>query len=513
MEPAVFILYAVLWAVPLLGLATSPLRAFRAYPEREALLCSGWIQHTGWLEYYVGLIRDGLALVSGLILVIVALTTRLPVGYGAALFGLVALAVARRRIGNRRVIDHLIRHPDPHPDDLFRLVWQSRSVWPPHQKIATRSIGPGEADFTGKPPWLDGRYGLWLAFYDTTFVAGLVMQAANELGGGVFRTIFDTCARLWSTRTASHLRLRLVVTGHEELSRVRSQAVIVLTHESMLDFCLSFYAMAGVRTARGTRIAPRFMAAKDHFIDNVLIHHVLGLGRAMKASGMVFVDRKTRGKGGQAIDDAVTALRRDSECDLAIFPQGTRAKPHVSSTGELLGAGYYTTARGGRPAGHVRRGAAAIAARLVAEQDLDLVAVGVVGTASVVPARSLRARTHRTVHYAISPPLHFERGADVDEASLTRTIDLLLRRTAQVNERLLLAWQHRTGSTDAERDSLAAALSRWEDADDPIPFATLDEILSGDESVMDERLRALQALALAGGDDTRWAELRRRVVG
>ncbi|MBI2981411.1 MAG: 1-acyl-sn-glycerol-3-phosphate acyltransferase, partial [Deltaproteobacteria bacterium] len=90
---------------------------------------------------------------------------------------------------------------------------------------------------------------------------------------------------------------------------MEGKIILVFNHKSQLDFVFNFFALSATSLAKGRSLRPRFLAAKDHFIDNKLIHSGLGIGRTIQEVGMVFVDRK--GKGRHAIDEAVTTLLKN----------------------------------------------------------------------------------------------------------------------------------------------------------------------------------------------------------
>ena len=96
---------------------------------------------------------------------------------------------------------------------------------------------------------------------------------------------------------------------------------LAFNHESIIDFCLLF-ATGARKTGDGRYLAPRFIAAKDHFKDNPILYSILGIGRAMERSGMIFVDRKTPGAGSKIIEESSQVIK-ELGVDVAIFPQGT----------------------------------------------------------------------------------------------------------------------------------------------------------------------------------------------
>ena len=498
-----FFVVCVLYTVPLMRFGLWPLRVFRRVPETPRAVKPDVLELLGRMELYGALPRDLLVGVAGAIMLLLWLFGAPLRGYGATLLLLVLVSWANRRLANRRAAVQLLRYPDAHPDDFFRCYARACSFWPPPGPIQTRSLATDCADFTDRKPLRRPINALYLSCWDTMHIVSLILQASGRSPNAEFIRLFDSAARLWSTRTAWHFRLRLEAVGLEHLKDVREQAVVCLNHESLLDFCLSFYAIGGTRTARGRRLRPRFIAAKDHFQDNVFIHSVLGVGRAMSVAGMIYVDRKTPGAAGAVVADSVQVLR-DSDVDLAIFPQGTRASPHWAPDGTATGAGYYTTAKRIPGQGHFRRGAAAIAFELSRHKPVDVVCVGITGTAQVLPARSFAVRTHTTVRYDVLPPIHIHAGSDANEEALLLRIERRLRRTARVNERLL-----ETAGLAQLRD----VLEEWALVADPIPYATLDAILSLPFELRVSWVDEFEALAKQRAGAETWRAFRARLVG
>jgi len=82
-----------------------------------------------------------------------------------------------------------------------------------------------------------------------------------------------------------------------------------------------------------------------------------------------------------------------------------------------------------------------------------------------------------------------------------------------VNERLLVGWQRETGSSDAARARLAEALTDWDEAPEPAPFAILDCILSLPPDNREQLLLRFEHYALEGIDFDGWCSFRAAVLG
>ena len=301
-----------------------------------------------------------------------------PLGFTLPALGWL-VARQHRRAGNRQINDMFERHWTPHPGQLFDYVHQVRSPWPPLAPVLLEELDATHVDFKARSMTMSPFMEFVFAVLETAALANFVLQGADDLPLDRFRRTFDTVGRTWSLRVAYRLRLAMKVEGAEHLEDVKNQTFLAFNHESIIDFCLAFFATGARKTGDGRYLAPRFIAAKDHFKDNPILYSILGIGRAMERSGMIFVDRKTPGAGLKIIEESSQVIK-ELGVDVAIFPQGTRALGHYSDDGAILGAGYYTTT-GRRPvgSGHFRRGLSMMAAELSKTQDVDILPIGIVG--------------------------------------------------------------------------------------------------------------------------------------
>ncbi len=463
----------------------------------------------GRVEYYLSAVRDPVVGVLGIGVGMIGAWSGAGVGHGLMMVALVLVSRQARRYANDRAVRQLLREPDAHPADFWATWQRAISPWPPVGEIATRSVQPDLVDFTDRPRPRWPLSALLHAQFDTANVAWLMLHGERTLSQAEFLRVFDSGTRMWSLRSAWHFRVRLEVEGLEAIEQVEHQAIVLFNHESLLDFALGFYVLGGVETRMGRRIRARFLAAKDHFYDNWILHTALGIGRAMVAAGMIFVDRSSKGAGASVVTDSVVTLQR-FDVDLALFPQGTRARAHFDADGRPVAGGYYTTSRvAGRR--HFRRGGAAIAAGLSRRQPVDVLCVAILGTARVIPTRTRIVQTHQTIRYRVLPPVRLDRGDEVDESALLRRCELLLRQTARVNERLLEGWARDLERDESDRAAVAAALNDWDEAEEPIPFAALDLILTRPLAVRRPLLERFEAMALEGADEAAWDALRTEV--
>lgn len=173
-----------------------------------------------------------------------------------------------------------------------------------------------------------------------TIISGLILTLAfwwpNQ------RLYYFVSHRIWGPGLlwASGAKVRI-----EGLDRVRNlpPAIYFANHRSYLDI-------------------PAMMAAFDlplYFIAKIELRKVPFLGWAMRAVGMVFVDRKNSEKARQSIQKAGEIIRGGK--NIAAYPEGTRSK-----TSELL------TFKKGTFALAIREGIPLVPVALVGTEKIDL---------------------------------------------------------------------------------------------------------------------------------------------
>lgn len=504
------VLWALSYAIPFIGLLSRALRL--GGPRTFQRYRSQAVRWLGWVEFWWSLPRD--VLWAG-----IALGFWLLSGAWVEMLWVLSLPVlgwtlgrAHRRFGNRAINDMFERHWTPNPKEVYDYVHWMRSPWPLMAPVELEELDATHVDFRDRAapgsPFIEFVF----AVLETAALANFVLQAADDLPVNRFRRMFDTVGRTWSLRVAYRFRLEMKVEGAEHLQGVRNQAFLAFNHESIMDFCLAFFATGARETGAGRYLAPRFIAAKDHFKDNPILYSILGIGRAMERSGMIFVDRKTPGAGLQVVQESSKVIK-DLGVDVAIFPQGTRALGHYSANGQILGAGYYTTT-GRRPVGcgHFRRGLSMMAAELSKTQDVDILPIGIVGAALVIPAKTFAVSTHRTVTYTIGPCFRMAKGAQHEAEALLKEVELIVRRAAHINGRLIERWAGELGRDAHDADQLMQLLKSWEEAEEPLPFAVMDLIFTRSPERRESWLEQVFELAHARAPNERWAELRKEIT-
>lgn len=256
---------------------------------------------------------------------------------------------------------------------------------------------------------------VWIRIlWDTAHLAHISLRALKFIGPAYARQIFDVMAAMWGKRLIQDLHADLHVVGGENVEGLAGKNIIVMNHKSQLDFGLCFFALSHLRLAGGRKLRPRFIVAKDHFVDNPLVYDWIGIGKLIESVHMVFIDRTKTTQGFQSLSQAAQFLL-EQEIDIAIYPQGTRAEGNTDRTCKRRDAGYYTTISPRDMDGdlsHLKKGAAYLAVDVLLEllqqksdQPLNLIFVGISGTAVALAKQSSQVQLETDFHFNIGRPL------------------------------------------------------------------------------------------------------------
>jgi len=329
-------------------------------------------------------------------------------------FALLSLFTYRRHVSTGLKMTEFIRvNPTVHPQEFFNIYYQHLGpLNKPIPEHATRVVDPEDVSYlTGEKP-TQGYGRLLYGFYDTAIFARSAYKALQQIGIVYGRDSFDVWAELWGSRMIQLFHSSLKLVGSEKFKDIDGKIILVFNHKSHLDFVLNFFILSQIRLKDGRRIRPRYMAAKDHFVDNKFIYSGLGVGRLIESVDMVFVDRK--GRGADAITQAAHVLV-DRDVSIAMYPQGTRAYGNVDWAGERRDAGFYTTGSARRlrdELGHLKKGVGFLALDTAIElgkrgsdKPVHLVFIGIEGTANLVPKGSVKIQTESEVTFTVGDSL------------------------------------------------------------------------------------------------------------
>ncbi len=311
-----------------------------------------------------------------------------------------------------KIAEFLRTNPSISPRVFFEWFYQLLGPIPYRlpDPMEQEQVDPDGVDFrTGNPPEQSTRLlvkGLW----DTAHLAHICLRNLKYIGPESAREIFDCMASMWGKRILEILNGSFEIKGADKLHNLRGRIVLSLNHKSHTDFVMTFFALSGIRLPSGRRVRPRFVTAKDHFVDNLFVYEFLGVGRLIETVDMVFIERKKTGKGQDILSQAASFVA-NKPIEIAIFPQGTRAVAHLDRSGRRRDAGYYTTfspKEADKDMGHFRKGLAYLsldAALKLAEQGEDtplhIVNIGIEGTASLAGKGSYTLQTEVPVVFNV----------------------------------------------------------------------------------------------------------------
>ncbi len=539
------------YLTPFLRLLSRPLRAVLA-PKKKFFPVSflPFLVRIGRLEYLLGPFRDRLLSVVLLSIVVWLWFKESPLSqetlFASSLivfYNLLAIITIRYRDGIRLKLAEIARcHSNTHPEDFFRLFYISMSPWPPTFPVSgLREIDFRDTDYrSGQAPRLS-RWPIVESALATSTLARMAMLAFKRVGPEYGRDAFDGLARLWGSRIAQIFHGHLKIHGSRQIPPIEGKTLLLFNHKSYLDFALNFFALGSIRKSDGRHLRPRFIAAKDHFIDNPIIYSWIGLGKVIENAGMIFINRE-KGKGWAAMQQAAEKLM-NSDVEIAVYPQGTRAYFMRSPSGERLDAGYYTTftkKTWDQPLGHLKTGTAhlildtLLALRERGERRLNVMVTGIMGSAIAGPKGSFKAQSEAEVSFRILPlwtlSTDLVEGVQAPSAAEPATAGerLYLQRIqelqAEINRKLLEAtdWHRyllerlpleleKLGIAGPEVAAALARLRQDESEGRGRPFILLDRIFSLSPELWERFLRLYVSLQSKESDEGSWRALLQEV--
>ncbi len=551
------------YLIPFARLVSRPLRAVMAEQEKNRTFpYPPWLVKLGRWEYLGGPLRDRVITFLLLGTVLYYWFTESPLSVDTLIaspfivtYALLAIVAIAYRDSVRMKLTELARtQSNIHPEDFFNLYYALLSPWPPpFPESGFRKVDFNDADYrSGEKPILTF-WPLLDSVWMTNTLARLAIMAFKRVGPTYGRDAFDGLARLWGSAAARNLKARLHTLGSENLPPLEGKTLLLFNHKSVLDFAFNFFALGSITKkmkdpnpgdppGSGTRhLRPRFIAARDHFIDNPFIYSWVSVGKCIENAGMIFINRK-KGKGWAAMAEAAKKLV-DSDVEIAVYPQGTRAFSLKSPTGERLDAGYYTTfskKTWDLPLGHLKPGTAHLILDTLhllqerGEDHLNILVVGMSGTGSTWAKKSFQIQTETEVEYKIAPlwvlPTQWAQGIRRPEGPEATSPEerLYLQRIEELqitlNQKLLEATDWHRQLRKRVSDQMAylrfsseeiASLDRFlQERDlqgDSMPFILVDRILSLKPNLWERFLRLLYKLKDDRQDNPAWRALLQEV--
>jgi 1-acyl-sn-glycerol-3-phosphate acyltransferase len=245
---------------------------------------------------------------------------------------------------------------------------------------------------------------------DTAYICHICLAGLKALGPSYLKEFVDNMGALWGRRLLELSQSLFRVTGLEQLQSMKGRSLLVFNHKSSFDFVLTYFALSSVLVNEERVIKPRFILAKDHFKDNWLVYHLLGIGKVCEAIDMVFVSRKEKDINHASLKTAAQHIV-GKDIDITIYPQGTRAPGNYDRALKRRDAGFYTTVRKKDVASslaHIKKGTSYLVLEALTimkakgiSEPLNLVFIGVNGTATILPKGSMRIQTETEVVFRV----------------------------------------------------------------------------------------------------------------
>ena len=104
------------------------------------------------------------------------------------------------------------------------------------------------------------------------------------------------------------------------------------------------------------------------------------------------------------------------------------------------------------------------------------------------------------------------KGDEHEAARLLCEVELIVRRAAHINRRLIERWAVELGKNEGERDAFAASLESWQEAEEPLPFAVMDLIFTKEASGRDVWLHRVSELAQTHAPMETWKNFREEIT-
>lgn len=398
---------ALFYIIPLLRLA------FFWMPPFDSKVLRNFNAAIGRLEWLVGTLRDIFGLPVFLFFAARGVYEQAYIlaAWYAGFALLSVFAVARFKLHARRMAKFSLISPAIDPKLFFTCYYAGFGVLPVKLPSAISTIDPRNCSFrTAKI--CKSLWPVIIGLFNTITLARLIVASFRWKGPEYSRKVAENIASIWGSRAVSLGKLSVRTEGLEKLSGLDGKFIFAFNHASYLDFVVAPMVLAGSYHIR-------FLAARDHFMDNPFLYFIMG--RAMHVAGMIFVDRFKKDTSPRAAAIEAVEKLAGGGISIVIFPQGTRAYGNIGPNGQRLDSGYYTSGKKDRlikTGGHMKKGAAfiavdaAISLREREQSRVHIIPVGLAGTGQAVPKKAFRMRTGTEITVRIGEPITIK-GSDV----------------------------------------------------------------------------------------------------
>lgn len=325
--------------------------------------------------------------------------------------------IYQRKKYYQKIINWANHLKHPHPVCFFKYYYLTFGPFGSFLPPEIEKIDPCEVFFkTSETPKISIEP-VFAGLMVTCALSRLMVKAHKWFGVEASAALGDVILELWGAAIAKIAKLDVICKGLEKLEGLSGRNILLLNHKSFMDFVLGPLPFGAIKLAHDSKMHLRFLAAKDHFLDNFVFHSVFGIGRSAEAMGTIFVDRKKKdeGKSILAIDEAASALAERDVCIL-MYPQGTRAHPNFGKKGERVDASFYAVGdidRLKKEGAYLKKGAAHLATDTAIKlsgknMPVNIIPVCLDGTATVCPKKSFKLQTNTTVNISIGNPITIE---------------------------------------------------------------------------------------------------------
>lgn len=345
--------------------------------------------------------------------------TTVPVSFHLLALVVLGLILSTRHhytTSSLRIAEYLRSYPQMHPGAFFQQFVQLLGGLPYQlpEASALPDIDPKKLSFKYHERAKQRLMIFFRIVWDTTHLAHIALKCHQCIGPEYAREIFDHMAAMWGKRMLQIFQASFQLTGLEKVTDLEGKNILVFNHKSQLDYTLSFFALSTVKLKHRFGFRPRFITAKDHFVDNPIAYEIIGVGKLIEAVDMVFIDRRTAKQGVLDLKQAAEFLVK-KDIDIAIFPQGTRSEGNIDRSLKRRDSGYYSTCSPkhlGDDHAHLKKGCAFLAIDTLMELQkrsvgtkLNLVFIGIQGTGIAFPKGSLRIQTETDLAFHIGSVL------------------------------------------------------------------------------------------------------------
>ncbi|MBU0507036.1 MAG: 1-acyl-sn-glycerol-3-phosphate acyltransferase [bacterium] len=424
MQNALLAIVIILYIVPLCKLIWFVVRETFGLKKTQALVCEKkgirFLHVVATIEYFIQLLRFYLVgipvmlgcLVMGfmIILGIHQVTTTFCLYMAFVL--LIVWHENKRTATDLRITKFIQEYPKVSPGNFFRkYAWELAFGGVDLRRCEQcTKIVPQEANFRkGERP--KQKFSILIrALIDTAYICHICLAGLKALGPAYLNEFVDNMGALWGRRLLELSQSLFRVTGLEQLQGMKGRSLLVFNHKSSFDFVLTYFALSSVWINNERLMKPRFILAKDHFKDNWFVYHLLGIGKVCEAIDMVFVSRKEKDTNHSCVKIAAQHIV-EKDIDITIYPQGTRAPGNYDRALKRRDAGFYTTVRKKdveSSLAHIKKGTSYLILDALTmmkakgiTEPLNLVFIGVNGTATILPKGSIRIQTETEVVFRV----------------------------------------------------------------------------------------------------------------